>query len=301
MNNQVSTIGACTERLTALTTFQQMTAAAKHPAGSASTVRNISATAHEAHDRDTGSPASRASKSTPGQVSDGATPVAPTSNTRDGTADDGASEVGLEEATPAQIAQHALLGFAFTSLSDAGPVKLDFHSVNKRPVSTAKVHALVESFRNAGVQNWRNPMPILVPAGYIDLSTVTRAHIECANGPTLEWLPAAHGQTVECLDGRHRREALLLRLQALDTRRNENIPRNIEALQGLLDDIDALGADQMRWLVSLYDEGEHPTNVFVFGCAEDAGLIILTDIIGDNEAVKNLLLADPDRSWTRHL
>lgn len=301
-NNQVNKIGACAESPTPLTALQQMTAAGTVPAGSASTARNISATMHEPHDRGDGTPASRASKSTPGHVSDGATPVAPTSNTWDGTADDRESEVGLKQATPAQIAQQALLGFAFTSLSDAGTVKLHFRSVNKRPLFPPKAEDLVKSFHDAGVRNWHNPIPILVPAGYVDLSTVTRAHIKWVNGPTLEWLPAAHGQTVECLDGRHRREALRLRLQELETRRNkENVPQSIEALKRRLDDIDTLGPDQMRWLVSLYDEGESPTNVFVFGRAEDAWLIIRTDIVGDNEAVKNLLSADPDLAWSRQL
>lgn len=235
-------------------------------------------------------------------IAEGTTPVAPTLSLLDDTADDGASKMYLEEATHAQIAQDAFLGFAFTSLSDAGPVKLDFHSVNKHCVLMSKVHSLVRSFRSAGVKNWRNPVPMIIPAGYVNLNTITRAHIESAQGPTLEWLPAAHGQTVECLDGRHRREALRLRVQGLETRRNEEtIPERIEDLQTRLDDIDTLRADQMRWLMGLYDKGKSQFHVFVFVRAEDAWLSIHTDIVGDNEAVKNLLSVETDTAWFRQL
>lgn len=51
-------------------------------------------------------------------IAEGTTPVGPTLSLLDDTADDGASKMYLEEATHAQIAQDAFLGFAFTSLSD---------------------------------------------------------------------------------------------------------------------------------------------------------------------------------------
>ncbi len=155
-----------------------------------------------------------------------------------------------------QTAREVFMGFAFTSLSGDGPVRLYFNSVQMRGVlQESKIRNLVRSFHALGVRNWVNPVPMIVQPEYVNLDTVTRERVDNSEGPTLEWLPDAHRQWIECLNGHHRRAALRLHMQHIEPGQNGEQVR-LENVHDGIEQIDALSADQMMWLVKLYNAGE---------------------------------------------
>ncbi len=177
-----------------------------------------------------------------------------------------------------QKAKKAFLGFAFMSFADDQPVRFNFREVNKRGIVIAKVRKLMSSFRDMSIRNWLDPMAIVCPAKYVNREKLTKEFIDTNEGPRLEWTAEAQGQWIQCLGGQHRREAMRLRALGLDADANMTEKRlkklinakrdeqekqeGVEELKNKLENINAVGADAMVWLVRVYDQGESASTAF---------------------------------------
>ncbi|KAI0360239.1 hypothetical protein OH77DRAFT_1508655 [Trametes cingulata] len=170
----------------------------------------------------------------------------------------------------ARAASKALLGYAFCSLAQDQPyVKISFQDVNKRAQIPSKVTEISKSFLN-GIENWRNPMPILVHPDDVEPGSYQMRPIDSPDGPRLVWTARAKGKWIIFLNGQHRTAALRARARGLAAdatltqemleqllaadRDPQQRAEAIEHLKTVKGTIDRVQDGTMEWVVALYDE-----------------------------------------------
>lgn len=163
-----------------------------------------------------------------------------------------------------------------------GPVKLVFGKYNYRPLNESEGNKLYDSMIRNGIQRYKveHAIPIVVPEGFINPSSLTTSPNLGERLPVIEWEPLAleHGSVIAA-GGRHRHYALQryhkgvtasaeeLRKKDCRMRKNEQDYRSLkQSLQGIEQRAQVAGC----WIVAVYQEGEWsgfinllPLNIFL--------------------------------------
>ena len=164
-----------------------------------------------------------------------------------------------------------LLGYAFMNIVQEDNVHFHHGAWNRRPVDPVRVKSLVKSYKEKGILYWKDPIGVVVPASFVDRTTLVQEPPLNGQGPRLRFTEAAHSHFIRIAGGQHRsaayqeleqevtreQQALQVHMGRVGSKRMDEPSRVIALakLQQSYDELERVRQSPKIWLVAVYASG----------------------------------------------